>query len=105
MSGKGTLCQLKHLIHRTSVKCDPEHQIKASEDFLHVVLHAYIVAAARVCQITNCLQCSKAIITKFVNVHFPSSQKEPTNANNNMMHNYAIDLQTFSLLWHGFHVH
>ena len=106
MSDKGTLCQLKHLIHRTSVKCDPKHQTKASEDFLLVVLHAYIVAAARVCgadQITDCLQCSKAIITKFVNVHLPSSQKEPTEASNDMMYNYTIDLLTFSLLWHGFH--
>ena len=80
MSDKGTLRQLKHLIHRRSVKCDPKHQTKASEDFLLVVLHAYIVAGARVCQITNCLQCLKAIITKFVNVHFSSFQKEPTNA-------------------------
>ena len=47
MNDKGTLYQLKHLVHRTAVGSDPKHKTKASEDFLLVVMHALIVAAAR----------------------------------------------------------
>ena len=69
------------------------------------MLHAHIVAAARACgadQMSDCLQCSKAIVSKFVNVHLPSSQEEPTSIND-MAHGYAVDLLTLSLLWHGYH--
>lgn len=87
------------------MKCDPKHQTKASKDFLLVVLHAHIVAAAKECgadQIHDCLECSKAIISKFVNVRLPLSQEEPTNISE-MAHSYAVDLLGLSLLWHGYH--
>lgn len=44
---RGTLNQLKHLVHRTAVGADPKHNMKPTEDFLHVVLCAHIVAATR----------------------------------------------------------
>lgn len=59
---KGTLYQLKNLLHRTAVPLDPGDNMKAAEDFLEVVLHAHIVAAVRafvihpVGTLQNCLK-------------------------------------------------
>ena len=47
MNEKGTLYQLKNLVNHTAVPSDPEDGVKAAEDFLLLVLHAHIVAAAR----------------------------------------------------------
>ena len=59
VNDKGTLYQLKELIHQTSVGNDPKHKSKSSEDFLLTVLHAHIIAAAKVCcreqNIEDCL--------------------------------------------------
>ena len=43
---KGTLFQIKNLIHRTSVPNDPKENVQATEDFLEVTLVAYILTAA-----------------------------------------------------------
>lgn len=43
---KGTLYQLKNLLHRSAVPLDPGDNMKDAEDFLQLVLHGYIVAAA-----------------------------------------------------------
>ena len=43
---KGTLYQLKNVIHRTSVPSDPEDNMNAAEDFMQTVLEGYIVGAA-----------------------------------------------------------
>ena len=79
---KGTLFQLKELIHHTSVVNDPKHRTKSSEDFLLTVLHAHIIAAAKVyCEeqdTEDCLVCAKKIVQKFVNVKL-SSQTLPSN--------------------------
>ena len=42
---KATLYQLKN---RTAVPADPGDNMKASEDFLLVILHSHIIAAVRV---------------------------------------------------------
>jgi len=42
----GTLYQLKNLLQHTAVPLDPGDNMKAAEDFLELVLHAHIVAAA-----------------------------------------------------------
>ena len=43
---KGTLYQLRNLVHRSSVGADPSKNMKAFEDFLLVVLSADIIVAA-----------------------------------------------------------
>lgn len=43
---RGTLYQLRNLIHRTAIKADPSKNMKATEDFVTVVLHGYIIAGA-----------------------------------------------------------
>ena len=42
----GTLYQIRNLLHRTVVPIDPGN-MKAAEDFLLLVLHAHVVAAAK----------------------------------------------------------
>ena len=43
---KGTSFQSKNLIHRTSVPNNPKDNVQAAEDFLELVLVAYILNAA-----------------------------------------------------------
>lgn len=43
---KGTLLQMKNLLHRTSVPQDPTKDVNACEDFLEVVTIAHVIAAA-----------------------------------------------------------
>ena len=47
---KGCLYQLKVLINLTAVKSLPSKNVKPTEDFLLLILHCYIVAAAEQCQ-------------------------------------------------------
>jgi len=44
---KGTLYQLKEMLRCTAVPLDPGDNMKVAENFLEVVLHAHIVAAAK----------------------------------------------------------
>ena len=47
VSESGTLYQIRNLLHCTAVPIDPGKNMKAAEDFLLLVLHAHIVAAAK----------------------------------------------------------
>ena len=42
---KGTLLQLKNLIHRTSVPRDPKNDVNASEEFFEIVFAAHAISA------------------------------------------------------------
>ena len=43
----GSIFRLKHAINRSALKADFAHNVKTTEDFLSVMLHAYAVAAAK----------------------------------------------------------
>lgn len=43
---KGTLFQIINLVNRTSVPNDPKDNVQSTEDFLPLVLVAYIIVAA-----------------------------------------------------------
>ena len=88
---------------------EPKQCIKAAEDFLLIVLHAYVVAAGKVCcdesEIADSLSCAKKIVSKFVHIRLPSavpSEGEKYDTND-MAYNYATDLLTLCLIWHGYH--
>ena len=101
---KGTLFQLKHLIHRTAVRSTSEKSMKSTEDFLLVILHAHITAAAKYCNRShcydNCLNLAKVIVEKFVKINLSS---EDVVIEEDMQYNYATEFLTLALLWHGFH--
>ena len=77
---KATLNQLKHTIHRTAVGPDPKNNMKATEDFLHVILCAYVVAAAKQCKEEgeDCLSVAKKVVNKFIKITI-SGQNEYTH--------------------------
>ena len=61
---KGTLFQLRNLIHRSAVGKDPSKNMKAFEDFLLVVLSLYLITAAEdmALENQNCVEVSKEIV-------------------------------------------
>lgn len=46
--GGGTLFQLRNLIQRTTVHADPTKDVNSSEEFLSLIAHGHVVAAAMV---------------------------------------------------------
>lgn len=95
--------QLRNLINRTTVPSDPEKNMNSSEDFLLLLLHAYVVEAGRVLQLQNhtnsVIDVAKSIVDKFVRL--PSTT--PTNECDDGVYVYATELLSLGLLWHGFH--
>jgi len=71
-SERGTLYQLKNLLHQTGVPVDPGDNMKAAEDFLLVVLHGHAIAAANAilcgAEANDVMELSKSIVEHFV--HF-----------------------------------
>ena len=45
-NGKGTMYQLKNLIGRSAVPNDPEKNMNAAEDFMLLLVHAFVAAAS-----------------------------------------------------------
>ena len=42
--------QLRNLVHRTNVPADPQKNMNSSEDFMLLLLHTHVVAAANAIQ-------------------------------------------------------
>ena len=98
---KGTLNQLKHLVHRTAVGANPKNNMKSTEDFLNVVMCAHISAAAKQLKTANdCITVAEQIVSCFVKI-IPSDETPLCSKDSKF--NYATDLLTMCLLWHGFH--
>ena len=77
---RGTLYQLKNLLHRTAVKQDPSKAMKATEDFLTVVLFGYIIAAAKKLieekptDSHNCMTIAKQIVERWVKINLADDE-------------------------------
>ena len=84
--------------------------MKATEDFLCVVLFSHIIAAANVCinemssgqagSQVNCNEIAKQLVKRFVKISFKGGQ---TTVPDDSVYAYATDLLSICLLWHGFH--
>ena len=96
---------LRNLINRSSIPSNPEKNMNAAEDFLLLLLHTHVVAAARVMQsinpTANVADLAKLIIINYVRL--PRSDDEDTEKCEDGVHLYAIELLSLGLLWHGFH--
>ena len=101
----GSLFQLKQLVNRTSFGKEPKHNMKATEDFLCVVLFSHIIAAADVCmdQLSsdNCNEIAKVLVKQFVKINL--QEQETSTGPGDSVYAYATDLLSTCLLWHGFH--
>lgn len=94
--------QLKNLINRSGVPTKPEKNMKAAEDFLLLLLHAHIVAAARkIFQYETGYESIAEVAKCIVNTHLllPSTTSVETDGVNT----YARELMTLGLVWHNFH--
>ena len=78
----------------------------ATEDFLLLILHSYVIAAAEQCQesLDTCKLLSQRVVKRFVKIYLsPEQESEESLPIDDMIYNYSTDLLTFCLLWHGFH--
>ena len=78
--------------------------MKATEDFFLVVLHAYIIQAARTVlknttNLHTTLSLAKEIVDTFLDVDI-SERRKPSGDN---VHEYTRDLFTLLIIWHYFH--
>lgn len=102
---KGTLYQLKNVIGRSSVPLDPEKDMNAAEDFLLLVVHAHVVAAARVLihkdpSLTLSITFLADLIVKSF-VCLPTTRAASDNVDGVQM--YAMEVLTLGLFWLGFY--
>jgi len=83
--------------------------MKSSEDFLWVVLHGHIVAAAETIHATfdssnlNLTEFSEAVIKKFVQITVPSPSTTQRAKVNNRIFLYATDVLTLGLIRANFY--
>ena len=99
---KGTMYQLNNLIHRTAVPNDPQNHMKASEDFLLLLLHAHVIQAADTIQLFLPQQ-SVQTTAKYIVNNYVLLTTSQDDSNADQVHLYAKELLTLSLLWFGFH--
>jgi L1 cell adhesion molecule like protein len=96
---KGTLLQLKNVLHRTSVPNDPEANMQAAEDFLDVTLDAYVVAAAESLLVEadnnmSLQEIAERIVHTYVKVSPGGAESSP-----DFVHTYSCEVLTLGLLW------
>ena len=81
--------------------------MKAAEDFLLVVLHAHIVAAAKVIlsqqNTTDVAVLSKQIVEQYISIEVPSAGEPVSVKHKDKVHRYAVQLMTLGMLWHNFY--
>ena len=86
---------------------DPGDNMKAAEDFLLVVLHAHIVAAAKVIlsqqNTTDVAVLSKQIVEQYISIEVPSAGEPVSVKHKDKVHRYAVELMTLGMLWHNFY--
>jgi L1 cell adhesion molecule like protein len=107
---KGTLYQLRNLIHRTSVPINPKKGMNESEDFMETLLRGHVLASA--CQISGVDLLSKdvashitteslaqKILDSFISPYF--FPEEPAMSNDKV-HSYVCDFLCLALIWFSF---
>jgi len=84
--------------------------MKAAEDFLLVVLHSHVIAAAKTIlsdnsTINDVTEVSKSIVDCYVHLSVPSQYSEESvdSSNADKVTLYAMQVLTLGLLWHNFH--
>ena len=99
---KGSLPQLKHLIHCTA-NLDPTKNMKGCEDFLTTVLYAHVISAANEILsgngdgYTDVTVLSREIVTRFL-----SFDPDIKDNGQDKVRRYALQVLNLGLLWHGF---
>lgn len=97
----GTMYQLRNSINRTSITKHPEKNVKAAEDFLALLLHAHVKAAAKairsekdVASVTNL---ATAIVEKYIHLPRADNETVPKECNDGVFL-YASELLSLGLI-------
>lgn len=100
--------QLRNLVHRTNVPRDPEKDMDTAEDFMLLMLHTHVVAAAKAIlnlqSVESVQELAKMIVVNFtrfpaINDSIPSTPSTAVDG----IYVYATELLSLGLIWHGFH--
>ena len=104
-SQKCTMFQMKNFINRSSVPFDPQRNVKASEDFLLLLLQVHVVSAAKELLQYDVDMSISQVARSIVNTHLllPCDEPEEIEAELDGVTLYARELITLSLVWHYFH--
>ena len=82
---------LQNLINRTNVPTDTQNNMNAAEDFLLLLLHTHVVAAASVIQSLNPVsELSQCIVTNFI--QFPRCIDASAEPCDDEVYVYATEL-------------
>ena len=105
---KGTLWQLRNLLNRSGFTLDPSVNVKCAEDFLSIVLDAYIVAAGETimatCQVAKVEDLAKAVVDSFISLDlFTGPSQLPSTDTTDGVQAYAKEVLTLGLVWLAFH--
>ena len=91
------------MINRKSVPNNPEKNMKATEDFFLLILHAHVITAANsLNQVpSNVIELAKEIVKKFTT--FTRIDDTEPKSYEDKVYLYATEVLSLSLVWHGFH--
>ena len=96
---------LRNLICRNLVPAEPEKKMNAAEDFMLLLVHTHVVAAARHLMLKDPVFCvkemAKSIVCNFI--HAPNLTSNAVADSDDTIRLYATELLSLGLLWHGFH--
>lgn len=96
--------QLKNLLNR-SLSSDPSDNVKAAEDFVLLLVHAHVLAAARLLHSLNNTTSASYLAKSVVATYFRLPQLDGKNTSIILdgVHAYALDFLSLGLLWVGYH--
>lgn len=94
--------QLRNLINRSGIGSNPEKKMKASEDFLLLLLHAHVIAAAeKLCEYDIGSASVADIAQSIISTHLLLPTAASTVQDG--VTTYARELLTLGLIWHHFY--
>ena len=95
--------QLRNVINRKSVPQNPEKNMKATEDFFLLILHAHVISAAKTLNPLPCTvtEMAKEIVERYTT--FTRADDAKPKSYEDEVYLYATEVLLLSLIWHGFH--
>ena len=103
-SEPGTLYHLRNRTNRTGVTVHPEKNVKASEDYLSLVLHGHVIAAAKELlsqrSFDEINDLGVTIVDKYVSLPRANDTTVPETSQDGVQL-YASEVLSLGLLWYG----
>ena len=104
---KDTFWQLRNILYRTSVPKDLIKNVKRAEDFLHLVLTAYLISASNTVMSAwpkgDVNAVAKLITSSFCTVSAIGRSSEVPATQGDGIQVYSKEVITLGLIWLGYH--